>query len=152
MLRVGNCLVPVAIAGALILGCDRSSRPKMQVYPVSGKLTVAGKPVQGLVVTLTPKTPLPDSRFVPAGIVGPDGSFTIKTYTAGDGAPPGEYAVVVGVVVEMSPTAPRMSDQVLQILKKYEPSAPGGAAIGQKPVAEIVVKEQPNVIEPIDLN
>ncbi len=151
MIRAWSCFIFAAIVVTMFLGCGKPARSKMKVFPVSGKLTVAGKPVKDLVVTLSPKTPLPDSRFAPGGVVGPDGSFIIQTYEPGDGAPPGEYAVFVSAVVEMSDAASSVSDSVQRVLKKYEASGRGGTATGPKPIAEIVVKEGNNVLEPIDL-
>jgi hypothetical protein len=90
---------------ALVVGCGKG-RPRMTVYPVSGKLTVAGKPAPGLTVSLRPKRTLADTRCVPVAIVGPDGSFTMQTYEPGDGAPAGEYSLFVSAPSEMSPTAP----------------------------------------------
>jgi hypothetical protein len=86
-------LLPLAIAaGALACSsCGNSSG----LYPVTGKLLFNGEPAVGAMVTFIRKDsadPLKDST--PQGIVGEDGTFTLAG-PAGEGAPPGEYVVLV---------------------------------------------------------
>jgi hypothetical protein len=66
------------------------------VSPVHGKLHFEGAPTPNAVVTfylINPDT----KRFIRAGdaMAEADGTFTLSTYTANDGAPAGEYAVTV---------------------------------------------------------
>jgi hypothetical protein len=81
---------------ALILGCDAQPE-KPKVYPVSGKITYGGKPAKGVTVYLRPTASLmpAGASSNPHGITGDDGSFTITTYTANDGAPIGPYQVLL---------------------------------------------------------
>jgi hypothetical protein len=63
-------------------------------HPAQGKVLLDGKPVAGAEVWLIPTAPElmntnPPVR--PFGKTGPDGSFTLMTYVAGDGAPAGAY-------------------------------------------------------------
>src|SRR5262249_15361691 len=67
-----------------------------RAYPVRGKVFFEGSPPSEAMVTfhlLNTTT----KKFDRAGdaLVEPDGSFTLSTYTANDGAPVGEYAVTV---------------------------------------------------------
>jgi hypothetical protein len=81
-----------AVAAAVLLASCGSDGPKL--YPVSGKVLFLDKPAEGAQVvfhlvggdTNAPK---------PAGTAGPDGTFTLSTFPHGDGAPAGEYQVVV---------------------------------------------------------
>lgn len=86
--RLGDFLA-LALALALLAGCG-DGRPR--VYPVTGRLTVKGKPADGAVVRLYPAGGGP---HMPAGVVQPDGSFALTTFDPGDGAPAGEYKVTV---------------------------------------------------------
>ena len=61
--------------------------------PISGTVIVDGAPVKDLWVTLHPK----DSSFTfrPRGQTDGKGHFQIMTYSAGDGAPEGDYDITV---------------------------------------------------------
>jgi len=57
---------------------------------------VQGKPAAGATVTLYPATPGGEKpRAFPSAVVQPDGSFRVTTFSAYDGAPPGDYGVAV---------------------------------------------------------
>jgi hypothetical protein len=82
-------LVPLGVAG-----CATGEQRK-PVFPVRGKVLVGSKPAVRAQVIFHPLND-PDPQAVrPNGEVQADGSFTLNTYTAGDGAPAGEYAVTV---------------------------------------------------------
>lgn len=79
-----------AVAAGLLLGCGESG-PKLA--PVTGTVTLNGKPLEGAVVSFQP-----DSSFaegIPANVrSGPDGNY--KAFTNGrSGVMPGKYRVVV---------------------------------------------------------
>jgi hypothetical protein len=135
------------LASAILLGAagcgPKSAVPVMKVFPVSGKLTVDGAPAEGIAVTLSPKARLADSRRTPNGATGADGSFRISTYDVNDGAPAGAYLVVVAAPPQ------GISEPTRQILKKYIKMTNDGPI--PIPVAEVVVKEGDNVLEPINL-
>jgi hypothetical protein len=85
----GILLVPLALVG----GCG-SKESRKPVYPVRGKVLVAGKPAVKAQVTFHPLND-PNNPLRPNADVEADGTFTLSTFTAGDGAPAGEYAVTV---------------------------------------------------------
>ncbi|HZN32458.1 MAG TPA: hypothetical protein VFB80_01520 [Pirellulaceae bacterium] len=67
---------------------------------MKGSVLVAGKPAARATVIFHPKAPAADALAEkapprPTGEVQADGSFTLSTYTAGDGAPAGEYTVTI---------------------------------------------------------
>ena len=71
-------------------GCGSNGR-----YPVSGKVLVNGEPAVGATVTFVRKGAAdPLKEPTPQGVVADDGTFTLSG-PGGDGAPPGEYAVLV---------------------------------------------------------
>jgi hypothetical protein len=86
-----------ALVGALfvvaLLGCGGSEGPKLS--PVKGKVFHGDKPAEGAVVVFQPKSKDAQATAAPTGTVQADGSFTLRTYPHGEGAPPGEYVVLV---------------------------------------------------------
>lgn len=75
------------------LSCDKS---RVAVYPVRGEVLCQGRAAAGAFVIFHPIT---ESELVqrmrPHGIVGPDGTFHLKTYRDADGAPAGDYQVTI---------------------------------------------------------
>jgi hypothetical protein len=93
-----GCLAALELA--LAAGCTSSSPHVIEnqkpVHPVSGKLTVAGRPAGGAFVLLVPvnePAENPDPR--PRATTAEDGTFALSTYGENDGAPAGEYIVTV---------------------------------------------------------
>lgn len=101
--RITPSLVTALLIAALA-GC--SSGNSVPLLPAEGKLTVAGQPAEGAMVTLVPEgTPEPDVR--PAGRVDAEGRFKILTYDpntriAKEGARPGVYVALVTWVPDPS--------------------------------------------------
>jgi hypothetical protein len=65
------------------------------VQPITGTVTVDGKPGKDIFVYLNPKTPDAAHPVRPYAQVDEEGKFTISTYEQGDGAPEGEYVVTL---------------------------------------------------------
>ncbi len=78
-------------------GCSDGGPPKKVCYPVKGELTVAGKPAEGATIILQPRDANPTdwSAGFPRATVGPEGKFQVSTYGENDGAPAGEYVILV---------------------------------------------------------
>lgn len=88
-MRVGSWL-----AGCLLvtmLGCGPTS-DNPPTYPVTGTLTLAGKPVAGADIVFVPSTPEAKAAF---GKSDAQGKYTLTTFAAGDGAVSGTYKVKV---------------------------------------------------------
>ncbi|MBS0263035.1 MAG: carboxypeptidase regulatory-like domain-containing protein [Planctomycetes bacterium] len=80
---------------ALVSGCGKAQAPWEIVYPTSGVVKYQGKPLAGAVVTLIPlDKSVPDS-VRPTAITDEEGGFEVGTYSSNDGAPAGEYKVLV---------------------------------------------------------
>lgn len=66
-------------------------------YPASGRVTINGEPAAGAVIELhstgEAKPDVRNSR--PWAVVQEDGGYVLSTYETGDGAPPGEYAIIL---------------------------------------------------------
>lgn len=88
MLRFG--ILSTMLVGSMLVGCGGQSYPPTS--PVSGTVTLDGKPVEGATVTFVPN----DSKLRPAaGVTDSSGKYTLTSFRSGDGAMPGEYKVTV---------------------------------------------------------
>ena len=94
-IRLALLAVVVVYGGA----CTRSSGPPRKVcYPAKGELLVKDKPAEGALVILQPRENANRDEWAmgfPRGHVGADGKFEIGTYEDRDGAPAGDYIVLV---------------------------------------------------------
>ena len=81
-------LILLGSAMLLMLAC---SREVPRTYPVSGTVTLDGKPLAGVGVMLQPKL----GGSFGYGESNADGTFTISTFEIGDGAIPGEHGVII---------------------------------------------------------
>jgi hypothetical protein len=75
--------------GGLILlaGCEPAANPDM--VPVKGTVTYKDKPVAGANVVFQ------SSEQGSFGVTDEQGRFQLQTFAPGDGAPPGEYKVLI---------------------------------------------------------
>ena len=96
-MRVPGILVAALVMalGAAFVGCQRGAvRP--ETAPVAGRVvTKVGKPCDGALVVFHPKAPGRSADAKPVGRTADDGSFSLTTYDANDGAVPGVYGVTV---------------------------------------------------------
>jgi hypothetical protein len=94
---IGIALVALCCVG--LASCTGTRGPKKKVcYPVTGQLTVSGKPAAGATVILRPRENADTPEWAigfPHANVKEDGSFEVGTYTDNDGAPAGGYLVLV---------------------------------------------------------
>lgn len=81
--------VLLMLTSLCMIGCRGGvSRPK--TIPMTGVVTVKGKPLANGTVTFHPKSGRPAT-----GQTDEEGKFTLMTFFTGDGAIPGEYVVTV---------------------------------------------------------
>lgn len=86
---VAQFLLPIAV---IALGCSPSGQVK--TYPVKGLITFEGKPmVGGGSISLIPTTN--QSGKAPGGMINPDGTYVLGTYTETDGSMTGDFKVVI---------------------------------------------------------
>jgi hypothetical protein len=87
--------VTLVTSAALLLGCEGDpGKPKLG--RVSGKVTYNGNPVTKGLVTLVPSSgPGAKTGQSATGEIGSDGSYTLTTFTDGDGAVLGEHVILV---------------------------------------------------------
>jgi hypothetical protein len=94
---------PILVAG--VVGCG-SSQPQTDdrfaaldpknLVPISGVVTVGGKPVASVVITFLP----PSGAGVASGETDKDGKFELKSM-GGPGAVPGKYKVTISYLVSL---------------------------------------------------
>jgi hypothetical protein len=100
MLKQFVCGVGVILLSLSLTGCggDAGQKP---VYPVSGKITMAGAPVAKATVVFGPMEKQP----VATAITDANGEFKLTTYDSFDGAAAGKYEVTVTKVAVSSQQA-----------------------------------------------
>lgn len=89
-----NRIFPLFIL--LCLGCE-SEKPRsnrLPTIPVSGSVSLNGKPLSGARIVLHPNEPR-EGIPRPTAITDSAGSFSIKTFEVGDGAPAGRYFATI---------------------------------------------------------
>jgi hypothetical protein len=88
-------LVATCLIFATTIGCGNKSH--LSVAPVHGSVTYKGRGVPGALVIFFPVDETADvvKKLRPFGSADADGKFELKTYSTGDGAPPGKYRVSI---------------------------------------------------------
>ena len=93
-------LLLAALNLVFLVGCG-DGRPRR--VPISGVVTIDGKPVPFGSVMLVPA----DGSRTGGGSLDSDGLFRVSTYTAYDGMPPGTYDVSIAAIETLSETKQR---------------------------------------------
>ena len=84
---------------------------KITRYPVTGTVLVDDKPAEGVQVIFIPVEGSDEfMRERPAGYSGPDGTFQLTTFGTDDGAPAGDYQVMLRWFVANPQSAPAERD------------------------------------------
>lgn len=101
----GICLLAtVPGCGGCAQGVDSASRKP--VFPVAGELYFDGAPARNVMVIFQPADNAARSEVWPMGFpkanVSADGSFQVGTYEEKDGAPVGEYLILVIPVADLT--------------------------------------------------
>lgn len=84
-------LLLIVALGALLPGCGR--KDDLKLLRVQGLLLIDGKPAPGAAITLVPTSGEVSVR--PSGLTDATGKFSLTSRVTGDGAPAGEYRVLV---------------------------------------------------------
>jgi hypothetical protein len=96
---LGSKIAFVAVVCLCLTACSGGSGPPRKTcYPTKGQLFVKSQPAAGAMVILRPQGEVNlDEWFsgFPHGQVAADGSFELETYEEKDGAPAGDYVVLV---------------------------------------------------------
>ena len=100
-MSIGNlqkslCVLLVVSASGLLAGCAGDGT--LPTAPVSGKVTFDGKPLAHAEIWMVPRTEAVKNAKMtirPYAKTDADGAFTVTSYYVDDGAPLGEYAIMV---------------------------------------------------------
>jgi len=126
-----------ALVCALCAGCGDNWQA--DTHPVTGRVTINGKPPTGALVHLYPVGERVDKRnSTPWGKVQPDGTFALTTYAPNDGAPLGEYFFTI--VWPEDSSKPSLFDRLGRKYAKPEQSK-----------WRATVEEGHNVLPPIEM-
>jgi hypothetical protein len=88
-LRLGLSVCGLWVVG----GC---SDGKIGRYPIHGSVNVDGKPAGGVMVIFCPQGGSDElQKMRPFGLTGPDGKFELTSVNKADGAPAGQYKVLM---------------------------------------------------------
>jgi hypothetical protein len=69
---------------------------KVPCHPASGKLSIGGRIPKGATILFVPVNEPADSKIPrPRATIGENGTFSLSTFGKEDGAPPGEYGIIV---------------------------------------------------------
>jgi hypothetical protein len=104
-MRFFKTRVSIAVVlGVSLTGCSGADgdAARVDVYPVTGKVTMSGAPVAEAIVTFSPKEEQP----VALGRTNSKGEFSLTTYDAEDGAAAGAYSVLVTKSVSAASAGP----------------------------------------------
>lgn len=129
----------LSAAALMLAGCSsKKIDGRKPVFPVRGKLLVGGQPAPGAMVVFHPAGGSFDAER-PFAHVDPDGSFSLTTYQADDGAPEGEYLVTAEWFASADRAAPGPWPNVLP--PKY--------ARPESSDVRVRVTQGPNELQPI---
>jgi hypothetical protein len=133
-------MIGLIVLGALLApACNRST---VKLYPVTGKVLYKDQPADGAQIVFQPAGE-ENAQYqgpLPMAMVAPDGSFRLATDPHGEGAPAGNYNVLISWY---PPDARDSFNPKNKLPNKYADSA--------NPILKAVVKEGNNELEPFRL-
>ncbi|MBN2022120.1 MAG: carboxypeptidase regulatory-like domain-containing protein [Pirellulales bacterium] len=139
----GGRWVCAALVAVALIGCG-GKKDFLKTYPAKGTVTFRGKPMQYARITLYTTAGDADlKKVLPRAQAQADGTFVLGTYKYSDGAPPGEYNVVItwpNGPEEKSESPGYVADQ---LKGRYADAAKSGITV--------TITEGDNALEPIDL-
>jgi hypothetical protein len=95
MSQHGSKILALVLTAGLVAGCGKAKQPWETVYPATGKIQYKGEGLMGAQVTLFPVDEHVPASVRPTATTDWDGTFQVGTFSSSDGAPAGEYKVVV---------------------------------------------------------
>ncbi|MSR31420.1 MAG: hypothetical protein EXR99_07940 [Gemmataceae bacterium] len=125
------------LAGIVLPGCGGG----VGLYPVKGKVTFQGQPAEGATVVFHRIGQDNGKEEKPRGTVNAQGEFMLATHPHGDGAPSGEYKVLV---VWFPPNARSISNPMNKLPDRY--------ALFESTPITAKVKEENNTLEAFNLS
>jgi hypothetical protein len=128
-----------AVIGLACTSCGNSNN----LYPVSGTVNFKGQPAAGAAVFFQRQGGDPMNEHAIMGIVRDDGSFALVCGPLGDGAPRGEYDVLIQWRQDLN--------QAKGLARKARDRLKGRYADPKSPRFHAVIKAQTNHLSPFEL-
>ncbi len=131
-------LATTLLAAPLLAGGCGPRRPAL--VPVSGIVTLAGRPLSGGFVRVVPA----ESRAA-TGRIGPDGRFTLGTFAEADGCVTGTHGVaVLGPLPKGGETVAAVPEPAVAVPARYREAATSGLTITiTGPTSDLVIALTP---------
>jgi hypothetical protein len=141
----GTILVLIATLG-VASGCDKGG---IDTYPVVGTVLIDSRPADGAMVVFVPTSTSEEAeRKRPFGIANGEGRFSLTTLVEEDGAPAGEYKVLI-----QWPMPSKPDDQRVGRRGALGPDRLRGKYFNlEKSVLTATVKEESNELPPFELS
>jgi hypothetical protein len=127
---------------AIFLTACSADGGRVPIYPVKGKVAVKGEVTVGALVVLYRTQPVGEKDLRPSAKIGQDGTFSLTTYVANDGAPAGLYTATI---------------QWNKLVKKGQDYSAGANVVPKQYAAretspwKINVESKPNELAPINI-
>lgn len=86
-------LVAVLLLASLMMGCSGSQSPAC--YPVGGQVLWGDQPLAEAMIVLHLRSERPPGVPQPIAWTDAEGHFVVTTFSPGDGAPSGDYAITI---------------------------------------------------------
>ena len=135
-----------ALTGALTLFITSCGGDGPTLYPVSGKVFYEGQSAEGATVVFVPVGETDENSLKPSGLVQADGSFTLSTHPYGDGAPVGDYVVLVSWYSEDA------RQRIPEEEEKPPPKLPAQYSDVEQSPLKATVRDGPTELEPFQLS
>ena len=130
----------VLLGATTVAGFCSCQRKGIELEPVRGQVFFMDQPAEGAKVVFQPASGESANYSMPFGTVGSDGSFTLTTDPHGEGAPAGEYIVLISW---HGPNARESNNPRNKLPTKYNDPA--------TPLLKATVKEGQNDLPPFKL-
>lgn len=99
-------ILSVAV-GVIAVGCSKNERPPLA--KAEGIVLYQGKPLPAGRISFIPDRSRGTMGRGASGVIGPDGRFTLQSYTTGDGAMVGFHCVAIDSWEEVKPSTPTIT-------------------------------------------
>jgi len=140
MIRLREAAVLMAFA-VTFAGCGRAGRPK--TVPVSGKVLVNGKAVEGVSLSFHTVGATPENSIPSIARSRADGTFAVSSFLPNDGMPPGEYVVTVAWPERYE----KIGEQEFPVGDRLN----GAYAMKEKTPLRVTIREGDTQLDPFDL-
>ena len=95
MSRTTRAFLMVSLLGFAACA-TRPAENKTPCFPASGSLTIGNEQAKGALIIFVPKNEVGEAKLPrPRATVANDGTFKLSTFATNDGAPAGDYGVIV---------------------------------------------------------